>query len=206
MQTTRPAPPAPRRLCEDTRYGTNVDEQADQRPPDRRVQEPRQPDLAHQHRRAGVRNLVGRLPTGWLQPRHVLVAKDPETLEYQYQRPYAYEEDDLTNIELGWKTTFWGGRAQFNGAIYQVTWENAQTGFFAPQLGFGNLQFFTNGPDYEVNGIEFDVAVAPIDGLTVNLAGSYNQGELTNSPQLINNIPGSPSFGQPITESCVDSL
>jgi outer membrane receptor protein involved in Fe transport len=131
------------------------------------------------------------------------VARDPETLLPQYQRPYAYEEDDLTNIELGWKTTFWGGRAQFNGAIYQVTWENAQTGFFAPQLGFGNLQFFTNGPDYEVNGIEFDVALAPIDGLTVNLAGSYNQGEMTNSPQLINNIEGSAGFGQPITESCV---
>jgi outer membrane receptor protein involved in Fe transport len=133
-----------------------------------------------------------------------LVAKDPETGRAQYAKPLAYEEDDLTNIELGWKTTFWGGRAQFNGAIYQVTWENAQTGFFAPQLGFGNLQFFTNGPDYEVNGIEFDLAVAPLDGLTVNLAGSYNQGELTNSPQLINNIPGDPKEGQPITESCIN--
>lgn len=126
-------------------------------------------------------------------------------LKPQYNRPVAYEEDDLTNIEAGWKTTFWGGRAQFNGAIYQVTWENAQTGFFAPQLGFGNLQFFTNGPEYEVNGIEFDVVVAPLDGLTLTAAGSYNQGELTNSPQLINNVEGSPGFGQPITENCVDS-
>ena len=134
-----------------------------------------------------------------------LEARDPETRRKQYAKPLAYEEDDLTNIELGWKTTFWGGRAQFNGAIYQVTWENAQTGFFAPQLGFGNLQFFTNGPDYEVNGIEFDLAVAPLDGLTVNLAGSYNKGELTNSPQLINNIPGDPKEGQPITEACINS-
>ncbi len=134
-----------------------------------------------------------------------LVAYDPETLRPQYQRPYAYEGDDLTNIELGWKTTFWDGRAQFNGAIYQVSWKDAQTGFFAPQLGFGNLQFFTNGPDYEVNGIEFDLALAPIDGLTVNLAGSYNKGELTNSPQLINNIPGDPKEGQPITDSCINS-
>jgi outer membrane receptor protein involved in Fe transport len=131
-------------------------------------------------------------------------AKDPVTLQNQYCRPTSYEEDDLTNIEVGWKTTFWGGRAQFNGAIYQVTWENAQTGFFAPQLGFGNLQFFTNGPDYEVNGIEFDVVVAPIDGLMLTLAGSYNQGELSNSPQLINNVPGSPDIGQPVTESCID--
>ena len=114
--------------------------------------------------------------------------QDPASLDPQYARPTSYEEDDLTNIEVGWKTTFWGGRAQFNAAIYQVTWENAQTGLFAPQLGFGNLQFFTNGPDYEVNGIEFDVVVAPLDGLTVTAAGSYNKGELTNSPQLINNV------------------
>jgi outer membrane receptor protein involved in Fe transport len=133
-----------------------------------------------------------------------LVANDVAGLDPQYARPTSYEEDDLTNIEVGWKTTFWGGRAQFNGAIYQVTWENAQTGFFAPQLGFGNLQFFTNGPDYEVNGVEFDVVVAPLDGLTLTAAGSYNKGELTNSPQLINNIEGSPGFGQPITENCVD--
>jgi iron complex outermembrane recepter protein len=132
-------------------------------------------------------------------------AADPATGDPQYCRPTSYDEDDLTNIEAGWKTTFWGGRAQFNGAIYQVTWENAQTGFFAPQLGFGNLQFFTNGPDYEVNGVEFDVVVAPLDGLTLTAAGSYNKGELTNSPQLINNIEGSPGFGQPITESCIDS-
>ena len=129
--------------------------------------------------------------------------RDPVTLVPQYCRPTSYEEDDLTNIEVGWKTTFWGGRAQFNAAIYQVTWENAQTGLFAPQLGFGNLQFFTNGPDYEVNGIEFDVVVAPLDGLTLTAAGSYNKGELTNSPQFFNNNPASADFGEPITDSCV---
>ena len=179
-------------------YGTNVDEQ-----PINDVQDDGFKSRANLSWRVNTDVLLyatwseGYRPGGFNRGT-AFVAVDPETGNPQYQRPYAYEGDDLTNIELGWKTIFWGGRAQFNGAIYQVTWENAQTGFFAPQLGFGNLQFFTNGPDYEVNGIEFDLALAPIDGLTVNLAGSFNKGEMTNSPQLINNIPGDPKEGQPI--------
>jgi outer membrane receptor protein involved in Fe transport len=128
---------------------------------------------------------------------------DPVSGEDQWCFPQSYESDELVNIEAGWKTTFWGGRAQLNGAIYQETWENAQSGIFAPQLDFPNLQFFVNGPEYEVNGVEMNFVVAPLDGLTVAAAGSYNKGELTNSPQLISNNPDSPTFGQPLTESCL---
>jgi len=78
-----------------------------------------------------------------------------------------------------------------------------QTGLFAPQLGFPNLQSFLNGPEYEVNGIEFNFVIAPMDGLMVSAAGSYNKGELKNSPQVISNNPTSPTFGDPVTESCL---
>jgi outer membrane receptor protein involved in Fe transport len=84
-----------------------------------------------------------------------------------------------------------------------VKWEDAQTGLFAPELGFPNLQSFLNGPEYEVNGIEFNFVVAPMDGLPITGAGSYNKGELKNSPQVISNNPDSPTFGEPVTESCV---
>ena len=42
-----------------------------------------------------------------------------------------------------------------------------------------------------------------MDGLTITAAASYNKGELVNSPQVISNVPGSPTFGQPVTESCL---
>ena len=61
-------------------------------------------------------------------------------------------------------------------------------------LGFPNLQSFLNGPEYEVKGIEVNFIVAPMDGLTITAAGSYNKGELKNSPQVISNIPGSPTL------------
>lgn len=131
-------------------------------------------------------------------------AADPVSGINQWCFPTSYDSDDLTNIEAGWKTTFWGGRAQFNGAIYQEKWENAQTGLFAPELGFPNLQSFLNGPEYEVNGVEFNFIVAPVDGLTITAAGSYNKGELKNSPQVISNNPASPTFGEPVTQSCLD--
>lgn len=129
--------------------------------------------------------------------------RDPGTGINQWCFPTSYESDDLTNYELGWKTQFWGGRAQFNGAVYQVKWETAQTGLFAPQLGFPNLQSFLTGPDYEVNGIEMNLMLAPMDGLTIAAAASYNKAELDKSPPVLSNNPTSPTFGQPITESCV---
>ena len=129
--------------------------------------------------------------------------RDPATNAFQWCFPLSYDSDDLTNIELGWKSTFAGGRVQFNGAIYQETWENAQTILFAPQLGFPNLTANLNGPEYEVNGIEVNLTAAPMDGLTISAAASYNDGTLKNSPQILNNIPGDPNFGQPVTESCL---
>lgn len=129
--------------------------------------------------------------------------KDPVTNTNQWCFPTSYESDDLTNIEAGWKTMFWGGRAQFNGAIYEVTWKDAQTGLFAPQLGFPNLQSFLTGPEYKVQGVEFNVAIQAMEGLLISAAGSYNKAELENSPPVLSNNPDSPTFGQPITESCL---
>ncbi len=129
--------------------------------------------------------------------------KDPVTGQNQWCMPTSYESDDLTNIELGWKTTLAGGRMQFNGAIYQEKWDNAQAGIFAPQLGFPNLTATTNGPNYEVKGVEMSIVAAPLDGLTIQAAGSYNKGELKNSPVFTVNAPGNPNQGDVITDSCL---
>jgi outer membrane receptor protein involved in Fe transport len=129
--------------------------------------------------------------------------RDPATNEFQWCFPFSYDSDDLTNYEVGWKTVFADGRVQFNGAVYREKWEDAQTILFAPQLGFPNLTANLNGPEYEVDGIEVNLAFAPMDGLTIVAAASYNDGQLKNSPQVTNNIPGDPNFGQPITESCL---
>jgi iron complex outermembrane recepter protein len=117
----------------------------------------------------------------------------------QYETPLYYKSDDLTNNEFGWKTLWFDRHLEFNGALYQEDWSNAQVGFFCPQCGLGNLTFGTNGPDYRVRGVELQIAAHVMTGLTVQGSAAWNSGQLTNSPALTNNNPNSPTFGKPIT-------
>lgn len=117
----------------------------------------------------------------------------------QYETPLFYLSDDLTNNELGWKTLWFDHRVEFNGALYQENWSNAQVGFFCPQCGLGNLTFGTNGPDYRVRGIELQLAARLMTGLTVQGSAAWNSGQLINSPALRDNNPKSPNYGKPIT-------
>jgi iron complex outermembrane receptor protein len=123
----------------------------------------------------------------------------------QFQLPLTFESDDLVNYEVGWKTTLLNNRVQFNGSIYKVSWKNAQSGIFAPQAGFGNLTVSVNGPDYETKGVSMSLTARVTDGLTVDASAAYNKAELTNNPQFFNNVTGTPTFGQAITEAWVGS-
>jgi len=116
----------------------------------------------------------------------------------QYFTPAHYSPDTLINNELGWKTEFLDHHVLFNGAVYQEDWKNTIVEFFAPQLGFGNLTFVTNGPNYRVRGIELQAIARVTDGLTVTTSASYNHSYQTNSPALIDNNPANPNFGKPL--------
>ena len=117
----------------------------------------------------------------------------------QYNTPTNYSPDTLINNEIGFKTEFLNHRVQLNGAIYQEDWKNTIVEFFAPQLGFGNLTFVTNGPNYRVRGGELQLNTLVTEGLTVMGSATYNRSFQVNSPFLIDNVPGSANFGKPIT-------
>ncbi|HWF99185.1 MAG TPA: TonB-dependent receptor, partial [Steroidobacteraceae bacterium] len=118
----------------------------------------------------------------------------------QYATPKTYLSDNLTNNEVGWKTMWFDHRLEVNGAVYQENWSNAQVSFFCPQCGLGNLTYNTNGPNYQVRGVELQIAANVWRGLSVNGAAAWNSGELKNSPALIGNLATSSSFGKPITD------
>jgi iron complex outermembrane recepter protein len=122
----------------------------------------------------------------------------------QYCNPLAYESDALTNNELGWKTQFFDHRLQWNGAIYQEDWKNAQVTFFQPGL-LGNIGFNANGPNYRIRGIEQSFIAVITEGLTAEGGAAWNSSEQTNSPYLIANNPAllanpatAAEYGQPI--------
>ncbi|HLQ12041.1 MAG TPA: TonB-dependent receptor [Steroidobacteraceae bacterium] len=114
----------------------------------------------------------------------------------------SYVSDQLTNNEIGWKTELFNHRLQWNGAIYQENWDNAQVFFFDPGV-VGNIFYDANGQNFLIKGIETSLLARITNGLTVQVAASWLQSRQTNSPQLIGNNPAEPiSFGHPITEAC----
>lgn len=82
-----------------------------------------------------------------------------------------YGPDELDNYELGWKTTF--GAFRFNGAVYQLDWNNIQLSF----LGANGLSEVRNAGIARIRGAEFDVGYRN-GGFSINAGFSYNDAEI----------------------------
>jgi outer membrane receptor protein involved in Fe transport len=117
----------------------------------------------------------------------------------QFYTPKGYAPDDLVNNEIGWKTEWFGHRFLFNGAIYREQWNNVQFSVFNPAYT-GSQAFVTNGPDYEVKGLELQFIARLTAGLTLQAGASWNSSKQTNAPVLIANNPDSSNFGKPVYE------
>ena len=103
-----------------------------------------------------------------------------------------YGADFLTNYELGWKTTFLDGRLRVNGAIYEQKWEGFQFAFLG-QFGLTQIQ---NGPDARIRGVEADINLVPVTGLTLTASGAYNDAKTTNAlvAPVGTRLPVTPQF------------
>lgn len=129
-----------------------------------------------------------------------LHAPGPDGVD-QYLIPKAYNPDQLTNNEVGWKTILLNHHLEWNGAIYHEAWDNVQIPFFNPGVT-GDLFYNTNGQNFTIKGIETSLIARPFTGLEVQGAVSFNSSRQTNSPALIDNNPVSSNYGKPITEVC----
>ncbi|MBS0613989.1 MAG: TonB-dependent receptor, partial [Proteobacteria bacterium] len=115
----------------------------------------------------------------------------------QYSTPKGYAPDQLVNNEIGWKTMWLGHRILFNGAFYKEKWTNVQFPVFNPAFT-GSQAFVTNGPDYEVKGLEVQFVARLTAGLSVQGGASWNSSKQTNAPMLIANNPASVNNGHPV--------
>jgi iron complex outermembrane receptor protein len=82
-----------------------------------------------------------------------------------------YAPDFLTNYEIGMKSTLWGGKLRFNATIYQQDWKKFQFAF----LGANSFTEIHNGPNARIRGIEADINLRPIKGLTLTTAAAYTE-------------------------------
>lgn len=79
-----------------------------------------------------------------------------------------YKADQLTNYELGWKSSWADRRVRFNGAVFSEKWEGVQLGIQGQQ---GITSLFNVG-DAKVNGIEADLSWLALDQLTLTLSAT----------------------------------
>ena len=117
----------------------------------------------------------------------------------QLEKPNGYAPDSLTNNEIGLKTQLLDRRLQLNLSAYDMDWDNVQFGFYNP-TELGNTTFLTNGPNYNIKGIEAQLVARVTEGLTVQGSTSYNHSTQSSSPCLVDNVSTSPGFGKCITQ------
>ena len=96
-----------------------------------------------------------------------------------YTVPFVLDTDDVTNLEIGWKSSYLDNTLRFNGSIFFLDIEKLQTTIFDPSIS--NLFFSDNAADAEITGLEGDLIWQPefTDGLTVSAAFSILDSEIT---------------------------
>jgi outer membrane receptor protein involved in Fe transport len=102
--------------------------------------------------------------------------------------PKTYVSDEVTNMELGWKTTLADGTVRFNGSVYQIDWDGVQVGITDFTLSV--LTFTANAADAEITGFEGDLTWLPTDNLTLATAWTYNSTEMVRVPPNVSAIAG----------------
>ena len=87
-----------------------------------------------------------------------------------------YAPDFLNNYEAGAKIGF-GQGSHFNVAVYQEDWKAIQLSF----LGANGLTEIRNAGNARIRGIEADLLIRPMTGLTWSTGASYNNAKIVDN-------------------------
>jgi iron complex outermembrane receptor protein len=88
----------------------------------------------------------------------------------------SYDEDTLTNFELGWKTRLFDNRLRFNGAAFYQKWKDIQYGLAGPN----SVTSIFNAGNANIKGVEIDMSWA-IGSLTLSGSASYIDAKLATN-------------------------
>ncbi|WP_327751762.1 TonB-dependent receptor [Sphingobium sp. SJ10-10] len=89
----------------------------------------------------------------------------------------AFNPEDVKSYEVGLKSDFWNNRARFNLAGYIMDRKDSQVDISSIQVtatgSFNNLVTINAPGTTKIRGIEADLTLEPIDGLTLNASYAY---------------------------------
>lgn len=86
----------------------------------------------------------------------------------------AIRPETVIDYEAGLKTSFWGGKARINGAVYYYNYTDYQTN----QLKDGE-QTFTNLPSAQLYGAELEIDLRPVRQLTISTGFGIARSKIT---------------------------
>jgi len=98
----------------------------------------------------------------------------------------AFNPEDVKSYEIGLKTDFWDHRIRLNLAGYIMNRKGSQVDLSTIQStatgNFNNLVTFNAPGTTKIRGIEADLTVAPVEGLTLNLSYAYTYTDIPAVP------------------------
>ena len=95
----------------------------------------------------------------------------------------AFNEEEIENFEVGLKSTFWDGRAQFNAALFSYDYTDLQVSTVLAQGNTVTSQI-DNAAAASRNGGELSLLVSPVDDLLVNLSYTFIDGTFDSYPNI----------------------
>jgi iron complex outermembrane recepter protein len=98
----------------------------------------------------------------------------------------AFNPEDVKSYEIGFKADFLDRRARFNVAAYMMDRKGSQVDLSTIQPtaagNFNNLVTFNAPGTTKIRGVEADLTVRPIDGLTLGLSYAYTYTDIPPVP------------------------
>ena len=91
--------------------------------------------------------------------------------------PAAYAPDSLTNFEVGGKGRLMNGLFDYQADVYFIRWNNIQV---QETTADGAFVYQGNAGEAKVKGLELELTAHPIQFLTAELAGSWQQADLAD--------------------------
>jgi outer membrane receptor protein involved in Fe transport len=103
--------------------------------------------------------------------------------------PTSYDSDELTNYEIGLKTSTADGRFGLDIAAYYLDWKDIQLFVRINDVGLN-----ANGGTATSQGVEFTATANPVAGLSFTFTGAYTDAELTEDtdPVFVGGLDGDP--------------
>ena len=123
----------------------------------------------------------------------------------------SYHADTVWNYEAGAKLRFPEQRLSINSSVYYIDWKNIQQIVRLPSCGY---QYTGNAGAARSRGVEFEIAMNPLQGLSLSFGAGYDDAKITatspNIPVYVGEpvqqvapwtVTGSADYERPLTDS-----